>query len=413
MKGLLLLLGLVLGVCALPQPLDGWAVWELPKSVKEVPGACREWERRRDGIVLVACPSHATVAGRMVIADVGARMRAEREPNRLLPRAIDPFFSMFRTLDEIAAQVALYQRNFPSLVSTSVLGTTAEGRNITLVRVAKSTGLPIVFFSSGLHAREWIGPMSLMYHLDAILSAMSSSPSATAGRYEWHLVMNANPDGFVHSWTTDRMWRKNRWPNNGSGCVGTDNNRNFAWRWGESGSSTNRCSDVYQGSVAGSEAETIALQQHMRSISGRCICFCDVHSYASSWMSVFGYKAGVYPSNYAALLRAMQATQRAAAAVNGLTYRIGTDADVLSEASGGSDDFAFSVGINASFTVELRGDSFVATTADIPLSGSEFSVGAIALVETLRLEILSGGAASNMVPIMAITLGIVLVFITF
>jgi murein tripeptide amidase MpaA len=47
-----------------------------------------------------------------------------------------------------------------------------------------------------------------------------------------------NPDGYEYSWTTDRLWRKNRTPNLGSSCVGTDLNRNFGFKWLTGGSST-------------------------------------------------------------------------------------------------------------------------------------------------------------------------------
>ncbi len=197
------------------------------------------------------------------------------------------------------------------------------------------------------------------------------------------------------------MWRKNRSVSASSSCRGTDINRNFAWRWSESGSSAQPCSDIYQGPAPGSEAETRALQQHMASVSGRCVCFCDVHSYFSSWTSVFGYAAGVYPPNYAALQRAMRAAQRAAAAVNGLVYATGTDADVISPSSGGSDDHAFSLGIANAFTVELRGDSFIGTTGDIPLAGSEFSAGIIALAQALPA---SAAAAAVVAPSIALLL---------
>jgi hypothetical protein len=54
---------------------------------------------------------------------------------------------------------------------------------------------------------------------------------------------------------------------------------------------------------------------------------------------------------------------------------------LLGPASGATDDYAYGVGINASFTVELRGNAFVVPTSDIPLSGSEFTAGLLRMLQ--------------------------------
>ena len=48
-------------------------------------------------------------------------------------------------------------------------------------------------------------------------------------------------------------------------------------------------------------------------------------------------------------MRGLRAAQRAVVAKNGLSVQIGTDADVLSAAAGGSDDYAFGARINNRF----------------------------------------------------------------
>ena len=86
-----------------------------------------------------------------------------------------------------------------------------------------------------------------------------------------YILPVANPDGYLYTQTTNRMWRKTRKPNGGlwdlvpfdkcygvsctTGtsvpetvlCVlGTDPNRNFAYGWGTGGSSANPCSATYR-----------------------------------------------------------------------------------------------------------------------------------------------------------------------
>merc|ERR1712241_677390 len=59
-----------------------------------------------------------------------------------------------------------------------------------------------------------------------------------------------NPDGYEYSINQDRYWRKNRAPNSGSSCYGTDLNRNWAFHWGETGVSFDPCSEIYCGGAA-------------------------------------------------------------------------------------------------------------------------------------------------------------------
>jgi murein tripeptide amidase MpaA len=125
--------------------------------------------------------------------------------------------------------------------------------------------------------------MTVMYLLYDVLRSLSTSTSSVYSKYEWHFIIVSNPDGYEYSWLSDRFWRKNRSPNVGAACAlatdkfGTDLNRNFASKWGFSGSSTDPCNLIYQGRSAASELETLALQTHMSSISGRAICYLDVH----------------------------------------------------------------------------------------------------------------------------------------
>lgn len=254
------------------------------------------------------------------------------------------------------------------------IGTTAEGRDIWALSVSPTSVRPSVSLvvTSLVHAREWITGMSVMW----VIEQMITTPSLCGG-VEWVFVPIMNPDGYEYSRSTDRVWRKNRSPPPvGSACIGTDVNRNFPFQWGVSGDSTDPCSIVYRGSAAGSENETQALIGLLSSLGpSRCRAFTDVHSFFTSWTSVYGYST-ILPANYNALLSLMQKIQTAVAKSTGITYSIGTDATVISPASGGTDDYAYGAGgINASFTVELRGNSFVVPVSDIPLAGADLLAG--------------------------------------
>ena len=65
--------------------------------------------------------------------------------------------------------------------------------------------------------------------------------------HNWYIIVSANPDGYQYSHDSDRMWRKNREPNDGSNCPGTDLNRQFPVGHLTVGGSSSKCSSTYAG----------------------------------------------------------------------------------------------------------------------------------------------------------------------
>lgn len=76
-----------------------------------------------------------------------------------------------------------------------------------------------------------------------------------------------------------RLWRKNRTPNAGSSCEGTDLNRNYPFQWMVVGASKDPCSETYGGVSAGSELETKAVQKAINANLGKWESFISLHSY--------------------------------------------------------------------------------------------------------------------------------------
>ena len=48
------------------------------------------------------------------------------------------------------------------------------------------------------------------------------------------------PSSYEYSRRHDRMWRKTR-SDTGSSCIGVDPNRNWGYKWGGKGASSNPC----------------------------------------------------------------------------------------------------------------------------------------------------------------------------
>jgi hypothetical protein len=121
--------------------------------------------------------------------------------------------------------------------------------------------------------------------------------SLVARRDIWILPV-ANPDGYEFTFTTDRLWRKNRRPSAGTGgAIGVDLNRNHSEHWGfdDTGSSPRPGDETYRGPSAASEPETQAIERfHVRHPPVISISY---HSYADDLLFPPGYAYGLLPGD--------------------------------------------------------------------------------------------------------------------
>ena len=141
-----------------------------------------------------------------------------------------------------------------------------------------------------IHAREWISGAVCQYLVDHLVNNYRVDPEITAllDTVELIVVPFVNPDGYVFTWSDSRLWRKNREPNPGSSCVGTDLNRNYADHWGEGGGSTNPCSETYEGSRAFSGTEAAQTSQYF-SANAPILGAIDWHAYSQLMLRPWGW----------------------------------------------------------------------------------------------------------------------------
>lgn len=173
-----------------------------------------------------------------------------------------------------------------------------------------------------------------------------------------------------------RMWRKTRSP--GTLCFGADPNRNFGYRWGESGSSDWQCSDIFGGRQAFSEVETQALRDYLYPRRERVRLYVAIHSYGNWVLYPWSY-ANAIPDNGDELQLVGDIYNDAVYAYNGHNYTVGNSAMLLGTTAGCSDDYALGgLGINLSYTLELPGgatNGFDPPESDILWIGEESWVG--------------------------------------
>lgn len=267
------------------------------------------------------------------------------------------------------------ERRFPDMAKVYTIGFTHEGRPIEMIKIGSpltKRGKKSIWIDAGIHAREWPSSTTAIYFMEQLVTQYGKDPLITQYVQElnWYIVPLLNPDGHEFSRSsTDpeiRMWRKNRSPNTIACrnrvkcCMGVDLNRNFDFHWGETGASTEPCEEIYQGSSPFSEPESKAVRDFISSHRNDIQAVITMHTYSQIWIHPYGHIRHSYPADVNEL---HDTGMRAAAALKklyGTDYRVGSGADTLYPASGGSDDWSKSkAGIKYVYLLELRPEDSV------------------------------------------------------
>jgi murein tripeptide amidase MpaA len=269
------------------------------------------------------------------------------------------WFDTFHTYAEVNAYMDTLVAVRPDLALRFTLGQSLQGNNINGLQITGAggtAGKPALLFNGCQHAREWVAVMVPMYVADRLIReyATNTAIQQLLDRAVVYVVPIVNPDGYLYSWSTDRLWRKNR-RNNGNGNFGVDNNRNWGYQWGlDSGSSSNPASETYRGTAPFSEPETQVMRNFFQA-HPEIQVHIDFHSYSQLILSPFGY-AELEPaepdrSTFNTLNTQMQS---AIFAVHGENYVAGPIGSTLYLASGGAVDWAYGDQGALSWTIELR-----------------------------------------------------------
>jgi carboxypeptidase T len=167
----------------------------------------------------------------------------------------------YHTYDEMVAALQAAASEHPDITAVSSLGKSYEGRDIPIIKISDNAATdedePEVLFTCNMHAREHLTTEMCL----RIVERLTSGSDFVASR-EIYVVPSLNPDGSTYDISGGEYqgWRKNRQPNS-NGTVGTDPNRNFAYKWGCcDGSSTSPSAEDYRGPSAASAPEVAALQ---------------------------------------------------------------------------------------------------------------------------------------------------------
>ncbi|MDQ3404075.1 MAG: M14 family metallopeptidase, partial [Actinomycetota bacterium] len=247
--------------------------------------------------------------------------------------------SGFHNYAEMVAVIDKAVADHPGLISKQVYGKSYENRDLYAIKISDNVATdenePEVLFNAHQHAREHLTVEMAIYLINTLTDSYptdSAIKNAVDGREIW-ILPDVNPDGGEFDIRTGQYqgWRKNRQPNAGTTNVGTDLNRNWAYKWGCcNGSSGSTSSETYRGPSAASAPEVKAL---VNFINGRVVggkqqitAGIDFHTYSELVLWPYGYTSSDTDTGMTADdARVFQTIGREMASKNGYTAQQASD----------------------------------------------------------------------------------------
>lgn len=267
-------------------------------------------------------------------------------------------FDEYHNLDEGVEFLHDLAEAYPDITQLLSIGQSIEGRDIWALRITDQPELiepeeERILFTGVTHAREWATHEMMLYMAQYLVTGYDSDPRVReiVDNSEVWLVPVVNPDGYEFTWTSNRMWRKNRRDNSGI-CEGVDLNRNYSHGWGGNGSSGSTCSEIYRGSAPASEPETQAIENLLA--DQMFAIAISYHSYGQMVLYPWGETLYVTPQSYPSLRAIGKKYAKLILESHGTQYTAGQGSYTIYVVSGDFDDHAYGAQGALSFTPEMR-----------------------------------------------------------
>ena len=245
---------------------------------------------------------------------------------------------------------------YPDIAHIQTIGQSVEGRDLWTLKITDNPGTvepdeERIFFCALHHAREWATHEMVLNLAEYLVTRYDTDfrvRHIVDNSVVW-ILLSANPDGFEYSWTTDRMWRKNRRPPGG-----VDINRNYDYMWGldDVGSSGDSSSQTYRGPSPASEPETQAIQALLE--AEKPAIAISYHTYSQLVLYPWGYTRYVTAEAYTSLRAIADRYASIAESAHGMTYTPGPGNYTIYPTNGDFTDYAYGVHGVLAYTPEMR-----------------------------------------------------------
>ncbi|KAJ1114681.1 hypothetical protein NDU88_002912 [Pleurodeles waltl] len=294
---------------------------------------------------------------RVLVDDVKNLIEKQTFNDTVNARSSPTYYEQYHPLEEIYSWMEQVVQRHSDLLEQVYIGSSFEKRPLYVLKLSgkEKSAKGAIWIDCGIHAREWVSPAFCMWFIGHATEFYNiDSRMTNLLKYlDFYVMPVMNVDGYEYTWTTNRMWRKNRSKYSNSACIGTDLNRNFDAGWCGTGASSNPCHDTYCGPYPGSEPEVEAVIKFLNLKKEAIKGYISMHSY--SQMILFPYSYTKEKSkDHDELLQIANKVADAIKSSYRNKYVYGPGAQTIYLAPGGSDDWAYDFGIKYSFTIELR-----------------------------------------------------------
>jgi carboxypeptidase T len=286
------------------------------------------------------------------------------------PTDFPPQDSNYHNYAEMLADMQAVAAAHPDTVRLFSIGNSWEGRVLHGARVSNDATdnltEPGVLFVGLHHAREHLTVEVVLSLLHLFAESNNRKVRQLVQTRQIYIVPNLNPDGGEYDIATGqyRFWRKSRQPTPQPGVYGTDENRNYSYKWGCcGGSSGNPGSDTYRGPSAFSAPEDARLSEFV--IAHKNIkTAISYHSYGNLILYPYGYTYDDVPADMNAIdHQAFVAIANEMQRTTGYHAQQGSDLYIT---DGDFNDWMYGAERRYAFTIELGGGGFYPGDEIIP-----------------------------------------------